>query len=222
VVTAVEWGQKRVLIRTAGGAEFTAPRAIVTVPLGVLKAGAIRFAPALPGKEHALHALEMGAVARVSLCLGNDVWASQDRLTTDGFLFSGVAPFPVWWLSSPAPFPVVTGWAAGPNARALAGLSEAQRVRVALDALTKILELDPVRMQQGLRGGFSHDWQADPFSRGAYSYAAVGGSRAGEELGAPLDATLFFAGEATQSDGQNATVHGAIASARRVAKEVMG
>jgi len=192
----------------------------VTVPLGVLKAGAIQFAPALPGKEQAIQALEMGAVARVSLCIGNDVWASQDRLTTDGFLF-GDPPFPVWWLSSPAPFPVVTGWAAGPNARALAGLSEAQRVRAALDALSKLLEIDPVRMQQGLRGGFSHDWQADPFSRGAYSYAAVGGSRAGEELGAPLDATLFFAGEATQSDGQNATVHGAIVSARRVAGEIL-
>src|SRR5437660_2367785 len=220
VVTAVEWGPKRVLIRTAGGAEFAAPRAIVTAPLGVLKAGAIHFAPALPGKEQALQALEMGSVARVSLCVGSDVWASQDRLTTDGFLF-GDPPFPVWWLSSPPPFPVVTGWAAGPNARPLAGLSEAQRVRAALHALSQILEVDPVRMQQALRGGFSHDWQADPFSRGAYSYAAVGGSRAGAELGAPLDGTLFFAGEATQSDGQNATVHGAIVSGRRVAKEVL-
>ena len=221
VVTAVEWGPKRVLIKTAGGAEFTAPRAIVTVPLAVLKAGAIRFAPALRGKEQALQTLEMGAVARVSLCVANDLWVSQDRLTGDGFLFTGIAPFPAWWLSSPPPFPVVTGWAAGPNARALAGLTEAQRVRSALDALTKILAIDPARMQQGLRGGFSHDWQADPFARGAYSYAAVGGSRAGAELGAPLDATLFFAGEATQSDGQNATVHGAIASARRVAQEVL-
>src|SRR5258708_39499746 len=93
-------------------------------------------------------------------------------------------------------------------------MSGSQRVRVALDALTRVLALDPVRLNQGFRGGFSHDWQADPFSRGAYSYAAVGGSRAGEELGGPLDATLFFAGEATESDGQNATVHGAIASER--------
>src|SRR5260370_40662496 len=122
----------------------------------------------------------MGGGAGVSLCIGRDVWASQGGLT-DGFLF-GEPPFPVWWLTSPAPFPVVTGWAAGPNARALAGLSEAQRVRVALDALTRLLALDPVRMQQGFRGGFSQAWQADPFSRGAYSYAAVSGSRAGEEV----------------------------------------
>jgi len=221
VATAVEWREKRVLIRTSAGAEFAAPRAIVTVPLGVLKSGAIHFTPALNGKEQALHALEMGAVARVSLCLGNEVWATQERLSTDGFLITGDPPFPVWWVSSPPPFPVVTGWAAGPNARALAGLSEAQRVRAALDALTEVLGMDPVRLHNGLRGGFSHDWQADPFSRGAYSYAAVGGSGAGEELGAPLDATIFIAGEATESDGQNATVHGAIASARRVVREVL-
>lgn len=221
VVTAVEWGRKRVLIRTSAGAEFTAPRAIVTVPLGVLKAGAIQFTPALHGKEQALRALEMGTVARVSVRLEDEVWAAQERLATDDFLLTGDPPFPVWWVSSPPPFPVVTGWAAGAHARALAGLSDAQRVRVALDALSGVLGLDPVRLDQGLRGGFSHDWQADPFSRGAYSYAAVGGSSAGEELGAPLDATIFFAGEATESDGQNATVHGAIASARRVAREVL-
>ncbi len=221
VATAVEWRQKRVLIRTSAGAEFTAPQAIVTVPLGVLKAGALRFTPALTGKEQALRALEMGAVVRVSLCFESAVWATQDRLSSDGFLLTGEPPFPAWWVSRPPPFPVVTAWAGGPHARALAGLSEAQRVRVALDALPQVLGMDAARLQQGLRGGFSHDWQADPFSRGAYSYAAVGGSVAGEELGAPLDRTLFFAGEATESDGQNATVHGAIASAHRVAKEVL-
>ncbi len=221
VVTAVEWRPKRVLINTSAGREYTAPRAIVTVPLGVLKAGAIHLTPALGGKEQALRTLEMGAVVRVSLCLSDEVWAAQEQLSSDAFLFTGDPPFPVWWVSRPPPLPVVTGWAAGPNARALAGLTEAQRVRVALDALTGVLGMDLVRLHHGLRGGFSHDWQADPFSLGAYSYAAVGGSDAGEELGAALDATLFFAGEATESDGQNATVHGAIASAQRVAREVL-
>jgi monoamine oxidase len=221
VVTAVDWRPKRVLVKTATGAEFTAPRAIVTVPLGVLKAGAIHFTPALDGKAQALRVLEMGTAVRVSLCLGGEVWAAQDRFATDAFVFTGEPPFPAWWVSNPPPFPVVTGWAGGPNGRALAGLSEAQRVQVALDALSVVLGMDRGTLHEGQRGGYSHDWHADPFSRGAYSYAAVGGSSAGEALGAPLDATLFFAGEATESDGQNATVHGAIASARRVAREVL-
>jgi monoamine oxidase len=221
VATAVEWRRKRVLIRTTAGVEFTAPQAIVTVPLGVLKAGVLHFTPALTGKEQALRTLEMGAAVRVSLCFETEVFATQARLADDGFLLTGEPPFPAWWVSRPPPFPVVTAWAGGLHARALAGLSEAQRVRIALDAVTQVLGIDPARPHQGLRGGFSHDWLADPFSRGAYSYAAVGGSVAGEELAVPLEGTLFFAGEATESDGQNATVHGAIASAQRVAKEVL-
>jgi monoamine oxidase len=221
VVTAVEWRRNRVLVRTSGGPEFSAPRAILTVPLGVLKSDAIRFTPALVQKQPALSTLEMGAVVRVSLQLTSEFWEKQQRFSADNFLFTGEPPFPVWWVSSPPPVPVITAWAGGHNARALASRNGDERVRVALDALARVVEMDPVRPRQCLRGGFSHDWQTDPFSRGAYSYAGVGGSNAGEELGAPLEATMFFAGEATESDGQNATVHGAIASARRVAKEIL-
>src|SRR5207245_10488492 len=76
VATAVEWRRKRVLIRTAAGAEFTAPQAIVTVPLGVLKAGALHFTPALTRKEPAVRTLELGAAVRVSFCLERQVWAT--------------------------------------------------------------------------------------------------------------------------------------------------
>lgn len=221
MVTTIEWGEKRVHIRTAGGAEFTTPRAIVTVPLGVLKDGGIRFGPALRQKEHAMRMLEMGAVMRVSLCLDGDFWATRDRFSPDGFLVTGERPFPVWWVSSPPPVPVITGWAAGPNARALEGTSEEERVRMAIEVLAGLLEIDVARLTREIRSGFSHDWQADPFSRGAYSYAGVGGSSAGDELGASVAGTLYFAGEATETDGQNATVHGAIASARRVVREVL-
>jgi monoamine oxidase len=72
-----------------------------------------------------------------------------------------------------------------------------------------------------MTGSFTHDWQADPFARGAYSYAAVGGMNAAETLAAPVANTLFFAGEATNCDGYNGTVHGAIATGTRAAKELL-
>jgi monoamine oxidase len=190
--------------------------------LGVLKAGAIRFTPPLDGKNRALATLEMGSVERVSLCLDDDVWGSQEVFSADAFLFTGEPPFPAWWVSKAPPVPVVTGWAAGPNAGALAGRSEPERVRAAQQALAHVLEVDLQWLERGVRGGFSHEWQTDPFSRGAYSYAGVGGSSAGDDLATPIGRTVFFAGEATESDGQNATVHGAIASAQRVVKEVLG
>ena len=66
-----------------------------------------------------------------------------------------------------------------------------------------------------------HDWQEDPFSRGGYSYAAVGGMDAAVKLAEPVLDTLFFAGEATNGDGYNGTVHGSIATGLRAAKELL-
>lgn len=222
VVRAIAWDSKHAIVRTGAGADLTARQVVVTVPLGVLKAGAIDFSPRLPDKEDALRRLEMGAAARVSLQFEGDAWAGRDAFSQGGFLFSGVPPFPVWWISRPTPWPVVTGWAGGRRALALAKLGEAERVGAAAEALAAALGVDASRLRRDLRGGFSHDWQNDSFARGAYSYAGVGGRRAGAALAAPVAATLFFAGEATQSNGCNATVHGAIASGQRAAKQVLG
>jgi monoamine oxidase len=68
---------------------------------------------------------------------------------------------------------------------------------------------------------YCHDWQSDPFSRGAYSYGKVGGNGMEALLGSPIENTLFFAGEATDTGGHNGTVHGAIASGKRAATEIM-
>ena len=70
-------------------------------------------------------------------------------------------------------------------------------------------------------GAYHHDWQRDAFARGAYSYVAVGGGTARAELAAAVDNTLFFAGEATDDEGEAATVTGALQSGERAAREVL-
>jgi monoamine oxidase len=221
IVTAIAWKPAQVVVRLATGEEITAPRAVVTVPLGVLQAGAIEFSPRLSQKDSALALLEMGATARVSLLLRDDDWPGRDAFSSEGLLFAGRPPFPVWWISQPTPRPVVTGWGGRSGAAALANLGEEDRVRAAVRELAAVVGVEPGRLKESVAGAYHHDWLGDPFARGAYSYAGVGGRRAGAELGAPLEGTLFFAGEATQSDGRNATVHGAIASGVRAATEVL-
>ena len=66
-----------------------------------------------------------------------------------------------------------------------------------------------------------HDWQADPYTRGGYSYVAVGGAEAHTALAAPVERTLYFAGEATCGEGLNATMEGAVRSGRRAASELL-
>jgi monoamine oxidase len=68
---------------------------------------------------------------------------------------------------------------------------------------------------------YLHNWQSDPLSRGAYSYLTAGGSDARAALADPVSDTLFFAGEATNTQNEAATVTGALQSGERAAREVL-
>jgi monoamine oxidase len=92
-------------------------------------------------------------------------------------------------------------------------------VRQALESLSAIFGGRPPGEFE-LEAAYLHNWQTDPFARGAYSYIAVGGEDARQALAAPLENTLFFAGEATDTQQEAATVTGALQSGARAAREV--
>jgi monoamine oxidase len=219
-VSQIVWRPGQVVAR-ASTTEYQAPRAIVTLPLGVLKSNSVIFSPALPEKQNAISFLAMGPVIRVSLCFHEKFWERNPQMADLSFLFTDDPEFPTWWTSNPLPYPILTGWAAGPNAGAHAGRSKEEIVRSAVQVLVQILEVSESDLRAQMTGSFMHDWQADPFSRGAYSYAAVGGMDAADTLAKPVANTLYFAGEATNGDGYNGTVHGAIATGMRAARELL-
>ena len=220
VITEINWRRGEVVAKTAN-TEFHAPRAIITVPLGVLKAKSIVFLPALAEKENAIRSLEMGAALRVVLCFRTKFWEREPEMADLSFLFTNDPQFPTWWTSNALPYPILTAWAAGRYAVALKGLPTEEITHNATQALARIMATDARDLEEQMTGAFTHDWQADPFFRGAYSYAAVGGIDAALALATPVEETLYFAGEATNADGYNATVHGAIASGYRVAQELL-
>jgi monoamine oxidase len=165
--------------------------------------------------------LEMGPVVRVSLCFATSFWQDEPEMADLSFLFTDDPEFPTWWTSNPLAYPILTGWAAGPNAAVHTGRSQDEIIHSAVRALARILEFDESKLRQQLTGTYMHDWQQDPFSRGAYSYASVGGFDGARALAAPVADTLYFAGEATNGDGYNGTVHGAMASGDRAARELL-
>jgi monoamine oxidase len=71
-----------------------------------------------------------------------------------------------------------------------------------------------------LHAALVHDWRRDPFARGAYSYVLVGGEGARETLAGPIADTLFFAGEATDTE-EAGTVAGALRSGARAARQIL-
>jgi monoamine oxidase len=91
----------------------------------------------------------------------------------------------------------------------------------AIATLSRCLHISARRLRKMLESSHHHDWQNDPFSRGAYSYVHVGALRARQVLAKSIDQTLFFAGEATHFEGQTGTVAGAIATGHRAAEEIL-
>ena len=225
VVREIRWQRGHVTAVTEGPAgepagEHEAPAAIVTVPLGVLKAhgkpGGVRITPAPPAWLEAMGLLEMGSVLRLVLQFREAPWPPDL-----GFLHLPGAVLPTWWTPSPLRAPLIVAWAGGPSAERLLGHDRQELAAVALDVLAPAIGVERERLGDLLAEAYHHDWSADPFARGAYSYALVGGADAPAALGRPVEGTLVAAGEATAGDGENGTVQGAIASGERAARAIL-
>ena len=108
-------------------APLTARVALVTLPLGVLKArpparGAVRFVPPLPReKRRAIAALGMGRVIEVILRFRHPLGVGAlGALPPDAsFLHLAAGSPPTWWVPRPLSDSVLVGWVAGPRAEAL-------------------------------------------------------------------------------------------------------
>ena len=218
VVEVVQWKPGAATVRVAAADAVRARRGVVTAPLGVLQAGAIRFDPEPVATLAAARALRFGDAFRVTFLFERAFWHDKPETAEAGFIFSDEPVFPVWWTGRPVEPRVITGWTAEPKADALLGLSADEVVAQALATLSRILKTHV----PAPRGAWVHDWHADPFTRGAYSYVPAGALPARRTLAEPVADTLFFAGEATDLIGYGGTVHGAIASGRRAAGQILG
>ena len=218
-VTEVRWKRGEVEVRTRRGDVFRARAAVVTIPIGVWKApGGITFDPPLREKQRAIEKLEVGHVVKIVFRFRERFWEEDE--TPRNFVHSTDRFVPTWWTAAPVRAPLLTGWAGGHAADALLAEGPAAITDRALDSLASTFGRKRREIDALLDSAHMHDWQADPFSRGAYSYTAVGGQRAHSALAKPVAGTLFFAGEATSSD-ETGTVSGAIVTGKRAAKELL-
>ena len=228
VVRSVEWSGGHVVVRGSRLGRpfiFSAARAIVTLPLGVLQTGSargVRFTPPLSTKRDALHALSAGAVLKIVMQFRGAFWETIDgaRYRDAAFFHSWRAPFRTMWTTVPLRSTLVTAWAGGPPALKLIARRRDEQIAAAVMSVQSCFRAR-VDVRAQLQNAWLHEWQRDPFARGAYSYVNAGGAGAREELAAPLDGTLFFAGEATDYSGESGTVAAALESGERAAREVI-
>jgi monoamine oxidase len=231
IVMAVDWRPGSVTVRarnaqTDAQRSFTASRLVVALPIGVLQVppddpAAVRWAPRLDDKERALQGLEMGSVVKLAFAFKERFWENRFAGQELGFLMTPEEPIGGWWTGYPVYAPQLIAWTGGPAADRLEGSAMDERVDLALGSLGRVLGLDRRVIDEQVVAWDGHDWGKDPFARGAYSYVRVGGMSLQAELARPVADTLFFAGEATEQAGHQATVHGALFAGQRAAEEVL-
>jgi monoamine oxidase len=223
-VTAVRWGAGHVALETPTG-ELVAAKAVVTLPLGVLQARTVRIVPGPRTLLEAAAHMRMGPVCRFTLVFRERFWEAlppQPDLRTLSFLFSfGDLPS-VWWTAHPEDSRTLTGWVGGPRSCALLGRSEEDLADFGCRTLAHIFDRPEAHLRSLLERCETHDWSADPHTRGAYSYVAVGGAQTSARMAEPVKHTLFFAGEHTDVTGHWGTVHGALRSGLRAAHQILG
>jgi monoamine oxidase len=194
--------------------EFTADRAVVTLPLGVLKRGLVTFDPPLPArKQKAIDRLEMGRLDKIVIKFPKVFWP---REVMNFAYVSNVrgefAQFLNGWKLTGEP--VLLAFVGGAYARKLEALPDSEVQAVTMAVLRKIF--GDVPAPTGMK--YSR-WGRDELAGGCYSYVPLGGhSRDYDALAEPVG-TLGFAGEATNRL-RRATVHGAFLSGIREAQRI--
>lgn len=209
----IRWDGPGVRVETARGT-IEAARAIVTIPIGVLQAGGVRFAPALPPATlEAIDGLRMGALTKIALKLDGE----RLGLSTNTGFIAGEDPRKIMsvdtWTFDRDLLICIVG---GDHARQVIAGGEAAAIDYAVSRVTQALGAD---IRRHVLGGRLAGWWNDPFSRGSYSAAKIGRFSVRDTLAAPIGERIWLAGEAMAGPA-SVTAGGAMLSGTRAAGEI--
>ena len=208
-----------VRVLTADGAVEEGSHVVVTVPLGVLKGGALRFSPPLPPERiAAIERLGFGRFEKVALRFEQPFWRAAG--------IPHLLVFPrdpsdsaVWMVGQDA-------FGAGPTLVCLVCHSVAGRAidvpphEAAEWVLGMLAEAMGASCPAPVAVAVS-SWANDPYSGGAYTHIPPAAGPADiDSLGQPIGGRLLFAGEHTQS-ARVTYADGAMTSGIREAKRLL-
>ena len=216
VVSEIAHEEQGVVVTTDCG-EFRGQRTVITLPLGILRAGSVTFTPVLPAsKQNAIHRLDMGTLNKLAMRFDHRFWPNEKHFL--GYLKEG-ADDAISFLNL---FPysgknLLLGFVSGTHARSWEQNSASAVVD---EAMWHLRGMFGNSIPMPTASTFTK-WHSDPFSKGSYSHVPPGGSLSDyEEIAQPVEDRLFFAGEAT-TKRYPGTVHGALISGWREADRIM-
>lgn len=217
VVTAVTYNNQGVTITTSKGV-YSADRAVMTVPIGVLRSGDIQFSPTLPqSKLDAINLIGSGTINKTWMIFPHTFWDTNTVLFQ--YMSDPKGHFSEWYsFDNLETYSVLMAFNGGSEAIEMESLTDEEITAEAMTILRTMFGADipePVDVIQTR-------WNSDPFAKGAYSFLRAGAVavRDRNNLAENVIERLFFAGEAT-SVANYATTEGAIRSGRKAAIDVL-
>lgn len=217
-VRSIDWHLPHAVVISTDDGVIEAESVVVTVPLGVLKAGSIEFLPALPAhKQAAIDRLGVGVLAKLILRF-DEVWWREDQYVL-GVSGAPIERWPTVVINTAATHrdPVLVVLAGGDLGRWIESATTADVDQFTQDLLVEVFGVgvpNPLSVERT-------EWSIDPHACGSYSAMVVGSSAADIRILAEPCGSMYFAGEAT-SEGNWATAHGAVLSGRREAARIAG
>ncbi|NJK64827.1 MAG: FAD-dependent oxidoreductase [Synechococcaceae cyanobacterium SM2_3_1] len=212
-VHRIQWGSEGVQV-WAGEQSFAAQACILTVPVSILKAERISFDPPLsPTRTTAVRSFHTEAATKLIYSFSTPVWPE------DLVYLAHLGLTARWW-SVPRQ-PILVCFVTAERARRLDALSEAQACAQGLQDLSTLLDVSLSQLQSCCTGCLRVSWARDPYALGGYAHLPPHTAHSRKILAQPEAGVLFFAGEATAFDSNPQTVHGAIESGYRAARECL-
>lgn len=226
IVSRIEHSAGGVAVETSAGVE-RGSHVVVTIPLGVLKAGSIEFSPGLPAaKQAAIEGLGMGELEKVVLRYTEPFWETPGG---GNILYMGSAlgefPLVVDYTPYANGMPTLVAFYCGEFGQEMASLSDAA---ITDRACRMVNEMSGTQGREPTAVRVTR-WKSDPFARGSYPSNPIRASIADlrqqqshyEAMAAPVGDRLLFAGDGTTYDF-GSTVEGAVVSGIREAERLLG
>ena len=199
---------------TGDGWSESGSHVVVTVPLGVLKAGAVRFEPPLPPvRRTVVDRTGFGTLEKVVLAFSEPFWRDRDPGLQHSVVYSADRREAATWT-----------WDFGLTPTLMFLVAHSAAARMSRDpegwALEQLEALYGEPLPAAPTGWASSDWLHDEYAHGAYAHIRPG-ERASDldALGEPVG-RICFAGEHTGSE-RAGYADGAMTSGLREAKRLL-
>ena len=215
VVKSITHGLDGCVVTTNDGTVFRGAQCVVTITVGCLRAGDIKFNPPLPAdKIKGINELDMGVLNCLTLVFSEKWWPNHHLFSS--IEYPDVNVYDVHHCNG---LPILQLHRTGSESIRWEGLSDEKVAEEGMQIVNQVFK-DMDVVPQPVQVAYSR-WNSDPFSKGSYSFTRVGGNRNSYRLaGKPVGDALFFAGEHC-SDTRSTTTHAALVTGRDAAKTIL-